>query len=226
MKQMSGRQAIVFGCAIVVSFATVIAQDVVKVDPTHYKVITENAAVRIVRVSYEPNAKSPLHSHPDSAVVILSGGKMQFTAPDGSKTEQDTARDSALYLPAGSHSNQNLAKTAIDAILIEFKTPKPGTVVLPTSRPNMTVTTLADGPRALVYKVVDDGKFAEPAGTKHDYDQVVIALEPAQMMLSLDGKAAKTSWARGDVQWIARGTPHESKNTGGKPISFAIVAVR
>ena len=98
MKQMSGRQAIVFGCAIVVSFATLIAQDVVKVDPAHYKVITENAAVRIARVTYEPNGKSPVHSHPDSVVVLLSGGKMQFTAPDGKKTEQDTARDSALYL--------------------------------------------------------------------------------------------------------------------------------
>ena len=226
MEQMSGRQALVFGGAVVVSFATLVAQDVVKVDPTHYKVITENAAVRILRVTYEPGGKSPAHSHPDSVAVLLSGGKMQFTAPDGKKTEQDSARDSALYLPAGSHSNLNLSKAAIDAIVVEFKTPKPGTVVLPTSRPNMTLTTLADGPRALVYKVVDDGKFAEPAGTKHDYDQIVIALEPAQMALSLEGKPAKTSWARGDVQWIARGTPHESKNAGGKPVSFVIVAIR
>ena len=214
------------GSALVVSSAALVAQDVVKVDPAHYKVVAENAAVRILRVNYAAGDKSPMHSHPDSAVVILRGGKMQFGAPDGTNTVVDNANDSGMYLPAGSHANTNLGKTPVEAIVVEFKTPKPGSVVLPTSRPGMTLTTLAEGPRAMVYKVVDDGKFAEPAGTKHDYDQVVIALGPAQMSVSIDGKPAKTSWARGDVQWIARGTPHESKNIGGKPTTFAIVAIK
>jgi quercetin dioxygenase-like cupin family protein len=223
---MRSLPALLLGCVVVAGTTALIAQDAVKTDPAHYKTISENAAVRIVRVSYAPNDKSPMHSHPDSAVVILRGGQMQFGAPDGTKTETTNADNSGLYLPAGSHANQNVGKTAIDAILIEFKTPKPGTVVLPATRPGMTMTTLAEGPRAVIYKVVDDGKFAEPAGTKHDYDQVVIALEPGQMSLSLDGKPAKTTWARGDVQWIPRGMPHESKNTTGKPTTFAIVAVR
>ena len=214
------------GCVAIAGTTALVAQDAVKTDPAHYKTISENAAVRIVRVSYAPNDKSPMHSHPDSAVVILRGGRMQFGAPDGTKTETNNADNSAMYLPAGSHANQNVGKTAIDAILIEFKTPKPGTVVLPKSRPGMTMTTLAEGPRAVIYKVVDDGKFAEPAGTKHDYDQVVIALEPGQMSLSLDGKPAKTTWARGDVQWIPRGMAHEAKNITGKPTTFAIVSVR
>jgi hypothetical protein len=40
------------------------------------------------------------------------------------------------------------------------------------------------------------------------------------------GKPARTSWARGDVQFIGRGVPHESKNTGGKPVDYVIVAIR
>jgi oxalate decarboxylase/phosphoglucose isomerase-like protein (cupin superfamily) len=44
--------------------------------------------------------------------------------------------------------------------------------------------------------------------------------------LSIDGKPAKTTWARGDVQFIGRGTAHESKNTGGKPVDFIMVAIR
>ena len=223
---MRSLPALLIGCAIVAGATALVAQDAVKTDPAHYKLITENAAVRIVRASYAPNDKSPMHSHPDSAVVILRGGQMQFAGPDGSKTETTNADHSGLYLPAGSHANHNVGKTAIDAIVIEFKTPKPGTVALPASRPGMTMTTLAEGPRAVVYKIVDDGKFAEPAGTKHDYDQVVVALESAQMSVSLDGKPARTNWARGDVLWIPRGMPHESKNTSGKPATFAIVAVR
>ena len=78
----------------------------------------------------------------------------------------------------------------------------------------------------MAYQTTADPTFQEPAGSKHDYDQVVIALGPAQMSLSIDGKPAKTTWARGDVQFIERGVAHESKNTGGKPIDFVIVAIK
>jgi hypothetical protein len=90
----------------------------------------------------------------------------------------------------------------------------------------MTVKTLAEGPRAVAYRTTADPTFQEPAGSKHDFDQIVIALGPTQMSLSIDGKPAKTSWARGDVQFIGRGVPHESKNTSGKPVEFVIVAVK
>jgi oxalate decarboxylase/phosphoglucose isomerase-like protein (cupin superfamily) len=32
--------------------------------------------------------------------------------------------------------------------------------------------------------------------------------------------------ARGDAQFIGRGVAHDSKNTGGKPIDFVIVAIK
>jgi quercetin dioxygenase-like cupin family protein len=44
--------------------------------------------------------------------------------------------------------------------------------------------------------------------------------------LSIDGKPAKTTWARGDVQFIGRGVPHEAKNTGGKPVDMVIVTIK
>ena len=46
------------------------------------------------------------------------------------------------------------------------------------------------------------------------------------MMLAMEGKPAKKTWARGDVHVIPRGTAHESQNTGGKPVDFIIVAVK
>ena len=85
---------------------------------------------------------------------------------------------------------------------------------------------LVEGPRASAYLATGAGTFAEPAGSKHDFDQVVIATGPAQMSLSVDGKPAKTSWARGDTVIIPRGTGHESKNTGGKPVDFIVVAIK
>ena len=90
----------------------------------------------------------------------------------------------------------------------------------------MTMKVLAEGPRAVAYRTTADPTFQEPAGSKHDYDQVVIALGAAQMSLSINGQPAKTTWARGDVQFIGRGVSHESKNTGGKPVDFVIVAIK
>ena len=197
-----------------------------KVDPKHYKVVVENPAVRVLKISYPAGDKSPMHQHPDSIVVPLGPAKVRFTTPDGKSQDVDMESESATYSAAGTHSPTNIGTGPIDGLLIEFKTAAPGTATLPTSRPNMTIKVLAEGPRATAYRTTADPAFKEPAGTKHDYDQVVIALNDAQMSLSVDGKPAKTTWKRGDVQFIGRGVAHESANTGGKPIDFVIVAIK
>jgi oxalate decarboxylase/phosphoglucose isomerase-like protein (cupin superfamily) len=55
---------------------------------------------------------------------------------------------------------------------------------------------------------------------------VVIALGPAQIALSIDGKPVKSTWARGEAQFVGRGVAHEAKNTGGKPVDMVIVAIK
>ena len=203
-----------------------LAQDPVKVDPTHYKVLVDNASVRVLKVDYAPGEKSTMHQHPDSIVVPLAAAKVRFNLPDGRSEDSDLANESAQYTPAGTHSPTNLGKVRIDAVLVEFKAPKPGTAAIPATRAGMTVKQLAEGPRAVAVRTTADASFQEPAGSKHDFDQVVIALGPTQMSLSIDGKPARTSWARGDVQFIGRGVAHESKNTGGKPVEYIVVLVK
>jgi quercetin dioxygenase-like cupin family protein len=203
-----------------------LAQDPVKVDSAHYKVVLENASVRVLKIDYAPGAKSIMHQHPDSIVVPLTASKVKFNTPDGKSEEMDLAAESAVYTPAGTHNPENIGKGRVDALLVEFKAAKPGTATIPTSRSGMAIKSLAEGPMAVAYRSTAEPTFAEPAGSKHDFDQVVIALAPTQMSLSVDGKPAKTSWARGDVQFIGRGVAHESKNTGGKPVEFVIVLIR
>lgn len=205
--------------------AAALAQDPVKVDPQHYKVVVDNASVRVLRISYAPGAKSVMHEHPDSIVIPLVASKVQFTLPDGKTQDMELANESASYTPAGTHNPHNVGTSKIDALLVEFKKPA-GNATLPTSRAGMAMKVLAEGPEGVAYRTTADPTFSEPAGTKHDFDQVVIALNAAQLSLSLDGKPAKTNWARGDVQFIGRGTAHESKNTGGKPVDFIIVAIK
>lgn len=203
-----------------------LAQDAVKADPAHYKTLLENASVRVLKIDYAPGAKSTMHQHPDAIVVPLAASKVRFALPDGKTEDLDMANEAAMYMPAGTHSPANLGSGRVEAILIEFKAAAPGTAALPATRPGMAMKTLAEGPRAAAYRATADASFNEPAGAKHDYDQVVIALGAAQMSLSIDGKPAKTSWARGDVQFIGRGVSHEAKNGGGKPVDFVILAIK
>lgn len=202
------------------------AQDPVKVAPEHYSVITENASVRVLKITYAPGSKAAMHHHPDSIVVPLVSSKVRFTLPDGTSQESDLASGAAMYTPAGTHSPTNIGKAPVEAILIEFKGAKPGSAALPAARPNMASKPLAEGPYGAAYLNTATPAFHEPAGSKHEFDQVVIAMDAASMSLALDGKPAKTSWKRGDVQFIGRGVAHESKNTGTKPVDFVIIVVK
>ena len=215
--------------SLVVSLSVVAlaAQDPVKTSPNNYSVILDNAAVRVLKVSYGAGEKSPMHQHPDHIAVALVTSKVRFTMPDGKSEERDMAADSATYVPAGSHSPTNVGTGRIEAIVVELKGAKPGAAVLPAARPGLTSKMLAEGPRANAQFMTADPTFAEAAGSKHDYDQVVIALSGSPgMSLSIDGKPAKTTWARGDVAFIGRGVGHDAKNTGGKPATFVIVSVK
>jgi quercetin dioxygenase-like cupin family protein len=202
------------------------AQDPVKVDPTHYKTVFENAAVRVLKITYAPGSKSTMHQHPDSIVLPLTAATVQFTGPDGKTEDSNLAAEAAQYSPAGIHRPANVGTKSMEALLVEFKSAAPGNAALPPSREGMAMKMLAEGPRATAYRTTAAPAFQEPAGSKHDYDQVVIALGPSQMALAIDGKPAKSTWTRGDVQFIGRGVPHESKNTSGKPVDFVIVAIK
>ena len=223
---MKASQALSVVALVLLWSGSAMAQDAVKVDPAHYKLVMENASVRVLRISYAPGAKSIMHQHPDSIVIPLSPSKVRFTLPDKTAQDSDLALESAMYTPAGTHLPTNVGAGPVDALLIEFKTPAAGKAALPTSRPGMTLKMLAEGPRATAFRSTAAPTFAEPAGSKHDFDQVVIALGPSPLSLSIDGKPAKTTWARGDVQFIGRGVAHEAKNTGGKPGEMIIVAIK
>jgi beta-alanine degradation protein BauB len=223
---MMARNALSAVALVLLWSGAAVAQDPVKVDPAHYKVVFENASVRVLKVGYPVGAKSSMHQHPDAIMVPLGPAKVRFTLPDGKTEETEMTADTALYTPAGTHNPANIGTGPVSGILVEFKTAAAGTAVLPASRPGLALKVLGEGPRAMAYRVTADPTFHEPAGSKHDYDQVVIAVNGGQMSLAIDGKPAKTTWAKGDVQFIGRGVAHEAKNASGKPLDFVIVAIK
>src|SRR5215472_507371 len=96
-------------------------QDPVKVDPAHYKVVSENAEARILRFHYGPHEKSVMHAHPDLVVIYLTDMKIKMTLPDGKSAEQSGKAGDAQWTPAGVHLPENLADKDAEGILVEFK---------------------------------------------------------------------------------------------------------
>ena len=61
--------------------------DAVTEAPNVYKVLEENAKVRILDVHMEPGDKTEMHSHPAVVACSITGGKFKFTSPDGQSME-------------------------------------------------------------------------------------------------------------------------------------------
>lgn len=202
------------------------AQGAAKVDAHHYKVLADNAAVRVLRVSYGPGEKSPMHSHPDAVLVALADGKARFTMPDGKSEDRELVADGALYTPAFTHAPTNIGTGRIEGILVEIK-PKTGpAVALPPSRPGMVIKTLAEGSGAVVNRTTLAADFHEAAGSTHEFDQLVIALGPGDIMLAVDGQPTVNKWKRGDFHFIGHGVKHEAKNNTGKPTDVVIILLK
>ena len=98
--------------------------------PKNYKVELENDLVRVVRVTYGPHEKSPLHEHQGNAVVIVvlkGGGRMHQVNADGSTTEGKTEQAGAVrFVPARSpfkHASENVTDYPLETIRVELKTP-------------------------------------------------------------------------------------------------------
>ncbi len=113
--------AFVGSALLVCSVPVLFAQDATKVDPSHYKLMSENAQVRVLKVHYGPHEKSKMHSHPDGVVVFLTAGKTKFTYPDGKTEIREMKAGDSMYTPHTVHLPENVSDRPMDAVLVELK---------------------------------------------------------------------------------------------------------
>ena len=189
---------VTFACAALALFALPArAQDPVKVASDTYKVIAENDRVRVLRAAVAPGAKTVMHAHPAHLVISLGAANVKFTTGDGTDP--------------------------VDVVIVEMKG-EPGATSLPPTRPGLKTTVLLDNARVRAVRASFEPTFHEPAGSTHDYDQVVVMLAPADVALTLEGKTV-SSWKRGDVRLIGRGVAHET-HAGKLAGDVLIIAVK
>jgi hypothetical protein len=103
------------------------AQDPVKVDPDHYKVLYENNNVRILEYNDSPGHKVPKHSHPNFFVYVVSDSQRLFTdwisGPNcnGPAKTVVLKADESFPKNAVTHCEANTGYTNARLIVVEFK---------------------------------------------------------------------------------------------------------
>ncbi|MFL6468743.1 MAG: hypothetical protein ACJ72Z_12365, partial [Pyrinomonadaceae bacterium] len=113
-----------------------IGQDPTKVAPESYKLQFENAWIKVLRVSYAPNSKVPVHDHskgPAGYVYLVDSGPVRFVHSgwdaDPVLTRQATKAGSFRLSPTRfdneTHAVENISNTRSDFLRIEINTEAP-----------------------------------------------------------------------------------------------------
>ncbi|HYA61862.1 MAG TPA: hypothetical protein VED66_01585 [Candidatus Sulfotelmatobacter sp.] len=97
------------------------AKDVIAADPKHDKVEFENEQVRVIRYTFEPGGKSPMHGHPDNVQVVLTDTTSTVTTPDGKTTPTVAKAGEVHWRQAGQHAVQNTGQQPFEGVLVEMK---------------------------------------------------------------------------------------------------------
>ena len=107
--------------------------DPVVSNPDFYRVVFENARVRVLEYRDSPGDETTPHEHPDSVMCTLSGFRRRLHAGGGESREVEMPAGLTGWLPAQQHSGQNVGDTDTHVIFVELKegTVPPGPVLGP-----------------------------------------------------------------------------------------------
>lgn len=96
-------------------------KDAVTAAPHIYKVVLENERVRVLEVRGRPGDRTEMHSHPANVAIAITGGRYQFTSPDGQTMEAELKAGQAMYFDAVEHAGEFMGDGESHAVLVELK---------------------------------------------------------------------------------------------------------
>lgn len=203
------------------------AQDPVKVDAKHYKVMLENDQIRVLKIRYGVKEKSVMHEHPASVVVFLTRSKVKFTLPDGSAIDGGGKAGDVQFTDAGKHTPQNVGNAAMEGVLVELKGGAMGSakVALDPVKVDPARHKVAfenDRVRVLRINIKPHDKTKQ-----HEHPNgVAIYLTDVKAKFTLaDGTTRDGGGKRGEITW-ATAEKHSVQNTTNKPAVIILVELK
>jgi quercetin dioxygenase-like cupin family protein len=98
-------------------------QDPAAVTPKVVKVKLANERIRVLDFASDPGDKEGWHSHPAFVVVVLTGGTLRITTPDGKSNDVEFKAGDIFFREPVTHTTENIGRTQLHAILVELETP-------------------------------------------------------------------------------------------------------
>jgi len=108
-------------CFTVISWATAAAQDAVKVAPQSFKVLLNNAHVRVLDARIKPGQKIPMLARPNRVLYAITPGSVKLTGSDGKTATQTRKAGEVWWRDADSIAVENTGKTEIHTLVVELK---------------------------------------------------------------------------------------------------------
>ena len=96
--------------------------DILNIDPKHYRLEFENEKVRALRVTLGPDESVPMHSAPAATLVCLTECHVRFTPPSGRVRDIHMEAGQSRWIWDDSRSEKNLSTHKLEMLLIEVKT--------------------------------------------------------------------------------------------------------
>lgn len=203
------------------------AQDPVKVDAKHYKVVFDNDQVRVLKIRYGPHEKSVMHEHPDAVAVFLTDGHSKFNLPDGTSTPSDVTAGEARFTPAGKHLPENVGSKPFEVVLVELKG-KPGSAAAVSLDPVKVDpehhAVVLENDRVRVLRI----KFGPHDKTKqHDHPNgVSIPLTGGQSKITTADGKTRTGGGQAGVPFWLNAERHVVENPNAKASEVILVELK
>jgi|SRR5580698_2816558 hypothetical protein len=89
-------------------------------DPQLYKVLFENARVRVLRYKNNPGDRTKPHQHPDSVLITLSNFRRRLTVGDRTVDVEKSPHE-VIWNVAQTHVGENTGTTETAVIFVELK---------------------------------------------------------------------------------------------------------
>ena len=134
-------RAILLAMAFVVLLpAPARSQDPAVTNADKYKVVLENARVRVLEYKDHPGDKTTMHHHPDFVLYALSPFTRKLTFPDGKSMTRDFKVGDVIFMQAQDHIGENVGTTDTHVFIVELKEPAPTPAPTPVPTPAPTPT--------------------------------------------------------------------------------------
>jgi quercetin dioxygenase-like cupin family protein len=95
--------------------------DAAEAAPNVYTVLFENERLRLLEARVKPGDTTPLHSHADGLVYVVSGGKVTFTSSSGVSADIELKTGQTRWRQAEEHATASHDSTDVVVLLIEPK---------------------------------------------------------------------------------------------------------